>query len=99
MQWRLITLCVCVCVCVCVYVCIAMAFTGVWWWLLFPIGSGLLGILYGLISGCVTAILIGAIYSSIPYALPEDICVGLGIGQAIIICYFHVGRAAFVDHV
>ena len=38
------------------------------------------------------AMLLSGIYVSIPYRIGTDIAAGLGLGQAIIITYFHLGR-------
>ena len=40
--------------------------------------------------------MVALIYVSIPYTVGIDTVAGLGIGQAIIIIYFHLGRGDFV---
>ena len=41
-------------------------------YILIPGFTAAFGVLIGGLCGCVTALMIGAIYSSIPYSLPED---------------------------
>ena len=41
-------------------------------YLVVPCLTAVFGVLVGAVSGCITALMIGAIYSSIPYSLPED---------------------------
>jgi hypothetical protein len=64
------------------------------------IGITLLSLVFGgfigFIQGTIPAALIAAIAVSIPYSVGIDIAAGLGIGQAIIIVYFHLGRADFI---
>ena len=38
------------------------------------------------------------IYASIDYSIGTDVAVGLGIGQAVILIYFNLGRGSFVYH-
>lgn len=40
--------------------------------------------------------LIAAMYRAVPYDVGIDAAAGLGIGQALIIIYFHLGRGDFV---
>ena len=61
-----------------------------------PILFGLVGVILGFCCGAFTAALIAAVYISVPYSLPYSVVIGLGIGQSIIIIYFHLGRAEFV---
>jgi hypothetical protein len=60
------------------------------------LSSILFGGFIGFLQGCLSAALIAAISVSIPYPVGIDIAAGLGMGQAIIIIYFHLGRADFI---
>eukprot|EP00474_Spongospora_subterranea_P008345 CRZ08803.1 hypothetical protein [Spongospora subterranea] len=57
-----------------------------------PLLSAFIGALLGFASGGLSALLIAAIYVSIPYSIGIDVAAGLGIGQAAVITYFHLGR-------
>jgi len=61
-----------------------------------PLLTTLWGAGVGFMQGTLTACLIAAMYSAVPYTIGIDVAAGLGIGQAIIICYFHLGRADFI---
>eukprot|EP00470_Lotharella_oceanica_P004008 CAMPEP_0170175270 /NCGR_PEP_ID=MMETSP0040_2-20121228/8368_1 /TAXON_ID=641309 /ORGANISM="Lotharella oceanica, Strain CCMP622" /LENGTH=76 /DNA_ID=CAMNT_0010417191 /DNA_START=576 /DNA_END=806 /DNA_ORIENTATION=+ len=50
----------------------------------------------GFIHGAPMSAMIAAIYTSIPYDIGSDIATGIGISQAIVILYMHIGRAKFV---
>ncbi len=65
-----------------------------WMWL--PLAMLCLGAVIGFIDGAFPAALIAAIYQSIPYAIGIDVAGGIGIGQAMIITYFQLGRADFI---
>lgn len=54
------------------------------------------GAIVGFVHGSISAALIGAASIAIPYPVGIDIAAGLGIGQAICIIYFHLGRADFI---
>lgn len=64
-------------------------------WLFAPIGFALLGAFIGLVEGALITALIAGLYTSIPHQLGLDVSCGLGIGQAIIIVYFHLGRLQY----
>ena len=66
------------------------------WWLLVPLLSALWGGWLGFSQGGVTAALVGAVAVSIRTQVGIDIAAGLGLGQAIVIVYFHLGRADFI---
>lgn len=61
-----------------------------------PILFAIVGVFLGFFCGAATAVFISAVYRSIPYSVPTMIAIGLGLGQAVIIIYFHLGRADFV---
>lgn len=61
-------------------------------WLYVPILFALLGALIGFVEGCVSTALISGLYSEIPYDLGLDNVAGLGLGQALVIVYSHLGR-------
>lgn len=65
-------------------------------WLWLPLAMGLLGAAIGFVQGAIPAVMIAALYSSIPYEVGIDIAAGLGISQAIVIVYFQMGRADFI---
>lgn len=65
-----------------------------WFWV--PIGSVILGGCVGFFQGAISAALIAAIYMSVPYYVGVDGAAGLGVGQAIIITYFQLGRGDFI---
>jgi hypothetical protein len=65
-----------------------------WVWL--PLAMMALGAVLGFLDGALPAALIAALYHSIPYAIGIDVAGGIGIGQALIITYFHLGRADFI---
>ena len=50
----------------------------------------------GFIQSAISSALIGATAVSINQSVGIDIAAGLGLGQAIIIIYFHLGRADFI---
>jgi hypothetical protein len=64
--------------------------------LVFPIAGLVFGAGVGIVQGSVTAALMAAMYVSIPYSIGIDIAAGLGLGQALVIVYFHLGRADFI---
>jgi hypothetical protein len=45
---------------------------------------------------CMLAALIAAIYTSIPFSIGLDVAAGIGIGSALVIVYFHLGRGDFI---
>lgn len=61
-----------------------------------PIGAAIFGGFIGFTQGAITAALIGAVARSINSTVCIDIAAGLGLGQAICITYFHLGRADFI---
>jgi hypothetical protein len=61
-----------------------------------PLTCGMFGGGVGFVQGSITAALIGAVAVSINTSVGIDIAAGLGLGQAIIITYFHLGRADFI---
>jgi hypothetical protein len=65
-------------------------------WLWLPPVLAIFGAGVGFMHGTVSAALIAAASISIPYPVGIDIAAGLGIGQAICIVYFHLGRADFI---
>lgn len=65
-------------------------------WMYLPLLMMIMGAFVGFIHGAISAALIGAISTSIPFPVGIDIAAGLGIGQAICIVYFHLGRADFI---
>lgn len=65
-------------------------------WLWLPTLQLFIGASVGFMHGAVSAALISAASISIPYPVGIDIAAGLGIGQAICIVYFHLGRADFI---
>lgn len=65
-------------------------------WLWLPPVLAAFGAGVGFMHGTVSAALIAAASISIPYPVGIDIAAGLGIGQAICIIYFHLGRADFI---
>ena len=65
-------------------------------YLLVPLLAALFGGFIGFTQGGVTAALIGAVAVSIGSSIGIDIAAGLGLGQAIVIVYFHLGRADFI---
>jgi len=67
-----------------------------WLWLWLPPLMGCVGGGVGFVHGALSAVLIAAIAIAIPYPVGIDIAAGLGIGQAICIVYFHLGRADFI---
>lgn len=62
----------------------------------FPLLAMAFGAFVGFIQGGLSAVLIALIYTSIPYSVGIDIAAGLGMGQAVVIVYFHLGRADFI---
>jgi hypothetical protein len=65
-------------------------------WIVIPLSAAILGVAIGFLQGTVSAALVAAISMAIPYPLGLDIAAGLGFSQAIIIVYFHLGRADFI---
>jgi len=65
-------------------------------WTCIPLCSLVIGAITGFLQGCIASALVAALYYSIPYDVGIDIAAGLGIGQALVIVYFHLGRADFV---
>lgn len=61
-----------------------------------PLGSTIIGAAFGFVQVAITSALIAAIYMSVPYAIGVDTAAGLGIGQAIVFIYFHLGRSDFI---
>lgn len=59
-------------------------------------GMAVLGFATGFTQGGVSAALMAALYNAVPYVMGIDSAAGLGMGQAIIILYFHLGRGDFV---
>ncbi|CEO96143.1 putative transmembrane protein 170 [Plasmodiophora brassicae] len=57
-----------------------------------PILSATLGATLAFLTASLTTVMMVAVYVSIPYSIGVDIAGGLGVGQAVIICYFHLGR-------
>lgn len=52
------------------------------------------GVAMGFLTGSVISLFIAAIYVSIPYSIPSEICAGFGLMQAVVIAYFDLGRAS-----
>jgi hypothetical protein len=67
-----------------------------WLWAWLPFATLFTGASVGFTHGALSAALIAAASISIPYPVGIDIAAGLGIGQAICILYFHLGRADFI---
>jgi hypothetical protein len=65
-------------------------------WLWIPWLMLLFGAAVGFVEGCIIAAIVAAMYSSIAYEVGLDVATGLGLGQATIIMYCHLGRADFV---
>ena len=65
-----------------------------WTWV--PPAMLVFGVVIGFLDGAIPATLIAAVYTSIPYAIGIDVAAGIGIGQAMIITYFQLGRADFI---
>lgn len=61
-----------------------------------PVLTSIIGAGVGFSQGTISAALVSAIASAIPYTVGVDIAAGLGISQGIIIIYFHLGRADFI---
>ena len=60
-----------------------------------PLATASLGAVLGFISGALSALVLSALYVSIPYAIGTDVAAGLGIGQAAIVTYL-VGQLVLV---
>lgn len=55
--------------------------------------AALFGGLIGLFEACISTLIIAAVYQSIPdYKVGIDVAAGVGLGQAFIIIYHHMGR-------
>jgi hypothetical protein len=65
-------------------------------WLWLPLLLLVTGFAVGLVQGSLSAVLIAGIYVSVPYSIGIDVAAGLGVGQALVIIYLHLGRASFV---
>lgn len=65
-----------------------------WTWL--PLLMLVVGAIVGFTEGAIAGAMLAAIYRSIPYEIGIDVAAGLGIGQAIVIVYLHLGRADFI---
>jgi len=65
-------------------------------WMWVPLTSMFVGMATGFLQGCIASALVSALYNAIPYDVGIDIAAGLGIGQGLVIVYFHLGRADFV---
>ncbi len=65
-----------------------------WAWV--PLGSVIVGASFGFVNTAIMSSLIAAVYLSVPYAIGIDTAAGLGIGQAIVFTYFHLGRSDFI---
>ena len=65
-------------------------------WLWIPWLMLCFGAAVGFVEGCIIAAIVAAMYSSIAYEVGLDVATGLGLGQATIIMYCHLGRADFV---
>jgi hypothetical protein len=63
-----------------------------------PIVACILGAIIGVFSGGIAALVLAAIYVSVPYSLGADTAFGLGTGLALLITYFQIGRADFSHH-
>jgi hypothetical protein len=63
-----------------------------------PAVSCILGGIIGIFSGGIASLVLAAIYVSVPYAIGADTAFGLGIGLALLITYFQIGRADFSHH-
>mmetsp|Transcript_25628 Transcript_25628/g.35682 ORF Transcript_25628/g.35682 Transcript_25628/m.35682 type:complete len:191 (-) Transcript_25628:109-681(-) len=66
--------------------------------LLIPFAYCALGIAVGLYDGVPMAAIIAALYRAVPYSPGVDIATGLGIAQAIVIIYLHMGGAVFIHY-
>lgn len=66
-------------------------------WLWLPLTMMVIGSLVGFFEGAFVAALLSAMYMSIPYPVGVDVATGLGLGQAMIIIYCHLGRADFIQ--
>lgn len=64
--------------------------------ILVPLLAALLGVAVGMAEGGLSSLLIAAIYNSVPYEVGIDTAAGIGIGQGLLMVYFHLGRADFV---
>eukprot|EP00823_Brevimastigomonas_motovehiculus_P000392 TRINITY_DN10484_c0_g1_i1.p1 TRINITY_DN10484_c0_g1~~TRINITY_DN10484_c0_g1_i1.p1 ORF type:complete len:122 (-),score=15.09 TRINITY_DN10484_c0_g1_i1:705-1070(-) len=65
-----------------------------WTWL--PILTLLFGVVLGFVQGALPVALIAAMYHAIPFAVGLDVAAGIGIGTALVIVYFHLGRGDFI---
>lgn len=64
-------------------------------WALIPLSSALLGFIIGTVSGGIVAVMLAAIYVSIPYRIGADTAFGLGVGMSMLIAYVQLGRKDF----
>ena len=60
--------------------------------------SALIGGAAGFFLGAPTAFLVASIYSSIPTSVGKDYASALGVAQAALIIYFHLGRGESLAH-
>ena len=65
-------------------------------WLWVPPSMLVLGAAVGFVEGAIFSAIISAMYTSIGEEVGLDVATGLGLGQAIIIMYAHLGRADFM---
>lgn len=64
--------------------------------ILIPLLWATLGLFVGMAEGGLSSLLVAAIYNSVPYAVGIDTAAGIGVGQGLLMVYFHLGRGDFV---
>ena len=68
----------------------------IWKGVLTILGMTVLGVGVGFVQGSVSSLLVASMFNSIPNKVGLDTAAGFGIGQAVILIYFHMGRGDFV---
>jgi len=66
-------------------------------WIYLPIANLIMGAAIGFIYCSVCAAAIAALYVSAFYEIGIDTAAGIGIAMAIMIVYFHMGKADFIQ--
>mmetsp|Transcript_26977 Transcript_26977/g.93661 ORF Transcript_26977/g.93661 Transcript_26977/m.93661 type:complete len:312 (-) Transcript_26977:214-1149(-) len=92
--WAYVTACTCIGCAIAYFVagCMASRILGKWTFLWLPLVFTMLGTIFAFCVGSISAYFLAGVYFSIPYFIDRDVAIGLGVAQAALITYAHLGR-------